>query len=433
MAKHRTKIPEDIASNVRWLSDDTCCVCRERRKGIQIHHIDGDPQNHDVENLAVLCLECHNKTEQKGGFARSHDPNYITRCRNKWLETVNSRREEADKSDIKRRTGEKSSGNQPKTALIEKIIDAGYMLYEPHYIKKVAKAQADAAIIEAESQIKITDLHRRAAHRWIEEEAQRQKNMEDITEKATHQLNEDADPHAIENDWITKFFRECRGVSDDKMQDLWASILAGEANSVGSYSPKTLLTLASMDNNTIRSFNYFCSMCIAQGVSAKDIISGVLPSLSDRDDNYGVNRYRDSRYDALEFYRTEYQHYVQSKEREILQVEFQTPRNSLNRMNNYGLEALSESGLLTNSREHMNSDYRSLFYSDEVSYQFYTERSNISGTLGIFIDGFHLSQVGCELFSLAELNRPDNYIEIVTKFLTQYDKSLQMKRIVYKS
>ena len=114
MAKQRTTIPKKIASHMRWLSDDTCCICNEREKSIQIHHIDGDPQNHHFENLAVLCLECHNKTQQKGGFTRSHDQNYVTTCRDRWLATVDSRREESNKSDIKRRTREKSSGNQPK-------------------------------------------------------------------------------------------------------------------------------------------------------------------------------------------------------------------------------------------------------------------------------------------------------------------------------
>lgn len=114
MAKQRTTIPEDIASHVRWLSDDTCCICNERGKDIQLHHIDEDPQNHSIKNLAVLCLECHNKTQKKGGFTRGLNPNYVTQCRDKWLATVDLRREEANKSDLKRRTGEKSSGNQPK-------------------------------------------------------------------------------------------------------------------------------------------------------------------------------------------------------------------------------------------------------------------------------------------------------------------------------
>ena len=51
MAKHRTSIPEDVASQVHWLSADTCCICQEQGKDIQLHHIDEDPQNHSVENL----------------------------------------------------------------------------------------------------------------------------------------------------------------------------------------------------------------------------------------------------------------------------------------------------------------------------------------------------------------------------------------------
>ena len=54
---------------------------------------------------------------------------------------------------------------KPATALIEKIADAGYILYEPRHIKVVAKAKAEAAKIQAESEIEITDLHRRAARR----------------------------------------------------------------------------------------------------------------------------------------------------------------------------------------------------------------------------------------------------------------------------
>ena len=70
------------------------------------------------------------------------------------------------------------------------------------------------------------------------------------------------DPNAIDNDWIIKFFDKSRLVTDDKMQDLWASILAGEANSAGSYSPKALTTLADMNQKGLILFNTFCSLCI---------------------------------------------------------------------------------------------------------------------------------------------------------------------------
>ena len=72
--------------------------------------------------------------------------------------------------------------------------------------------------------------------RFVEEEAQRQQNMEDITVRALPQLDENAKPDSIENDWITNFFAKCRIVSGNEMQELWSRILAGEANVPGTYA-----------------------------------------------------------------------------------------------------------------------------------------------------------------------------------------------------
>ena len=89
---------------------------------------------------------------------------------------------------------------KPANALIEKISNAVGILYEPRQIRRIAKAKADAALTEAGSKIEITDLHRRAARRWIEEEAQNQERMEEITDKSFPKLNENAKPESIEND-----------------------------------------------------------------------------------------------------------------------------------------------------------------------------------------------------------------------------------------
>ena len=63
--------------------------------------------------------------------------------------------------------------SEPANALIEKVSNAAGVLFEPYQIKRVAKAKAEVARIEAQSEIEITDLHCRAERRWIEEEAQR--------------------------------------------------------------------------------------------------------------------------------------------------------------------------------------------------------------------------------------------------------------------
>lgn len=87
MPKNRTEIPAEMAAQVLFDSDRTCCVCR-KRKPIQLHHIDDDPANHAHENLAVLCFDCHRETQIRGGFDRKLDAHQIRLYRADWLATV---------------------------------------------------------------------------------------------------------------------------------------------------------------------------------------------------------------------------------------------------------------------------------------------------------------------------------------------------------
>ena len=148
--------------------------------------------------------------------------------------------------------------SKPANTLIEKISNAVGVLYQPRQIRRVAEAEAAAALIEAQSEIEITDLHRRAARRFFEEEAQRQKNMEDVTAKALPQLKEDANPGAIEDDWFVNFFDKSRIVSDHEMQDLWSRVLAGEANVPGTYSKRTVNSLSDLDKAEADLFTKLC-------------------------------------------------------------------------------------------------------------------------------------------------------------------------------
>lgn len=148
--------------------------------------------------------------------------------------------------------------SKPADTLIKKVSAAVGGLFEPWQIERVAKAQAKADLIRAESQVQITDLHRRAMHRFVEEEAQRQLNMEGITEKALPQLEEGADPNAMEDDWVTNFFDKSRIVSDDEMQGLWARVLAGEANRPGTYSKRTVNFLGDLDKRDAELFQNLC-------------------------------------------------------------------------------------------------------------------------------------------------------------------------------
>jgi hypothetical protein len=148
--------------------------------------------------------------------------------------------------------------SKPADTLIKKISNAVGGIFKPYQIKRVAKAEAEAALIKAQTKIHITDLNQRAMHRFVEEEAKRQRNIEDITGKALPHLNDKADPSKVEDDWITNFFDKCRIVSDDQMQGLWSRVLAGESNSPGTYSKRTVNFLSDLDKSDAEMFTRLC-------------------------------------------------------------------------------------------------------------------------------------------------------------------------------
>ena len=100
--------------------------------------------------------------------------------------------------------------SKPAVVLVEKISDAVGVLWHPRQIKRMAKAEAEAEKIRALASIELSDIQRRAMARLITEEERKQENIESITAQALPGLNEDAKPEAIENDWLTKFFDECK-------------------------------------------------------------------------------------------------------------------------------------------------------------------------------------------------------------------------------
>ena len=118
MTKIPTPIPNNLAAEVLYVSNRTCCVCGERVKAIQIHHIDEDTSNNVFENLAVLCLECHNETQIIGGFGRKLNASSVIKYRDEWLERVKRRRALADEAAVKREVGKETLSEQA-----EKVIE----------------------------------------------------------------------------------------------------------------------------------------------------------------------------------------------------------------------------------------------------------------------------------------------------------------------
>lgn len=123
--KKRIPIPSELAADVLFWADMTCCVCNIRGRSVQIHHIDENPANNDISNLSVLCMECHEQTMIKGGFGRRLGALQIIKYRNDWNERVKSRKAKADEiASIQMVTGSE------ETAIDEEFED--YLNYKTH-------------------------------------------------------------------------------------------------------------------------------------------------------------------------------------------------------------------------------------------------------------------------------------------------------------
>jgi len=148
--------------------------------------------------------------------------------------------------------------SKPATVLIEKISEAVGEIFKPYQIKRIANAEAEAKVIYTIADIEVQELQKRALRRFIKEETIKQKNIEDITAKAIPELSVTANPREIENDWLLHFFDKCKIVSDEDMQKFWAKILAGEANTSGSYSKRAIEVLSLMNKNDANLFERLC-------------------------------------------------------------------------------------------------------------------------------------------------------------------------------
>lgn len=148
--------------------------------------------------------------------------------------------------------------SKPASVLIEKISEAVGGYFKPFQIKRVAKAEAEVEILKAQTQIEITALQSRAIGRFVTEEGKKQENIEDIVNKTIPLLTDSSEPQKMDDDWITNFFDKCRIISDQEMQSLWAKVLAGEANTPGTFSKRTVNFLSSLDNADAHLFTRLC-------------------------------------------------------------------------------------------------------------------------------------------------------------------------------
>jgi hypothetical protein len=148
--KIRLPIPDDVAAEILFLSDRTCCVCTIRGKQVQIHHIDENPANNLIDNLAVLCFECHNQTQIKGGFGRKLEEHQIVKYRGDWINRVKERKQKADElASIQTVTG------STETVNVTGSFELDYLDYKTHDSPDLLKDYLEKILVVHQAQLTI--------------------------------------------------------------------------------------------------------------------------------------------------------------------------------------------------------------------------------------------------------------------------------------
>jgi hypothetical protein len=90
--KHvRSGIHREIEHIILYKSARTCCVCRGQGKPLHIHHIDGDPSNNSLENLAFLCTLCHDEAHTIHKLSKNLTAKRLKDFKQSWEQEVAQR------------------------------------------------------------------------------------------------------------------------------------------------------------------------------------------------------------------------------------------------------------------------------------------------------------------------------------------------------
>lgn len=92
MVRQRTQIQKRLEAALLFENDHTCCICTERGKHVQIHHIDGDNSNNMSGNLAVLCLDCHSRVTGASGLGKKYSEFEVKKYKKHWEYVVRKKR-----------------------------------------------------------------------------------------------------------------------------------------------------------------------------------------------------------------------------------------------------------------------------------------------------------------------------------------------------
>lgn len=153
------------------------------------------------------------------------------------------------------------ANSKPAEILMTALVSCGHYFISSEEIERVATARARKDIINAQAACDAAEITSRSALRIRESELRHQRNIEAITKQAFSALPDESFPvsdQPVSKDFIYRFYEECKGISNEQMQNFWGKLLAGEVMQPNSFHVKTLSIVKNMQPEDAILFSKFC-------------------------------------------------------------------------------------------------------------------------------------------------------------------------------
>lgn len=112
------------------------------------------------------------------------------------------------------------------------------------------------------------NLIQRTQIRFLKQELRKQKNLEQIFEKAEKIIDneqpqsQEKSSNTLNEDWLSYYIENASKISDEQVQDLWAKILAGEIIKPKTFSKRTIDILLRLSSEEAQLFEKICGYIV---------------------------------------------------------------------------------------------------------------------------------------------------------------------------
>ncbi len=132
---------------------------------------------------------------------------------------------------------------EPARLAIEKLSGGIGRLYEPTHVRRMAKAKADKAFIQAISKEDVAALKESAQNREDYRKVRQEFNLKLIADRASDHFAQGtpAGSSPPADEWVDEFTDQSKDATSDELRELWARLYVAETSRPGTvpsaYSP----------------------------------------------------------------------------------------------------------------------------------------------------------------------------------------------------